>query len=228
MAMRCQQEETQDETMKYAEEELATQVQGEVIAIIRQEEAQRAKDEAAKQQTEDPEDELRAKLQHASEKGVDPRGSLAGRFARDDAGGNNDEYKKLVGRKEKAEFRRRWAASRLKELTEVREREDEWQQVDTTKGEMVSIKELIKREGADAKKYIEKCAALGPPWIFYDPMWERYECMVMTRSHQDIFTKAWRLRCARMQTKVEDAPPTKVVVTTAQDMFIYIYIDRYG
>ena len=45
----------------------------------------------------------------------------------------------------------------------------------------------------------------------------------MTRSHQDIFTKAWRLRCARMQTKVEDAPPTKVVVTTAQDMFIYIY-----
>ena len=52
---------------------------------------------------------------------------------------------------------------RLKELTELREWEDERKQVDTTKGDMVSIKEIIKREGADAKKYIEKCAALGPP-----------------------------------------------------------------
>ena len=222
MAMLCQQEETPTETLmdtiKYGEEE---QVHGEVIAIIEKEE-QRAKDELAKKQAaegDDPDGEgLMAKLQQASVEGVDLRGSLAGRFARDEAGGHKNEYKKMVGHKEKAEFRRRWAATRLEKLTEVRGREDEWKQVDTTKGDMVSIKGLIKREGADAKKYIKKCAALGPSWIFYDPMWE---CMVMVRSHQDIFTKAWRLRCARMQSNVEEQPPTKKVI-------IYIYIYTYG
>jgi hypothetical protein len=109
---------------------------------------------------------------------------------------------------------------------ESREREDEMKQIDTTKGDMVSIKEIIKREGAaDAKKYIEKCAALGPPWLFWDPMWERYECMVMTRSHQDVFTKAWRLRCQRMDGNRAESEqsPTKKAVITAEDIYIYIY-----
>ena len=236
MAMQCQEVETPPETMMGAinsgEVEL---VHDEVLAIIAKESEQRAKDDLAKQADggDDHEGEgLEAKLQKASVGSFAARGSLGVQFQRDEAGANSDEYKKMTGHKEKAEFRRRWAATRLEKVVQSREREDEWKKVDTTKGDMVSIKELIKREGADAKKYIEKCAALGPPWIFYDPMWERYECMVMTRSHQDIFTKAWRLRCSRMNPNLEEQPPTKKVVVTAKDIYtyiyIYIYIHTYG
>ena len=80
---------------------------------------------------------------------------------KDVGGGQNKAYKNLAGRQEKADFRRRWAQAQLDQVVESREREDEMKQIDTTKGDMVSIKELIKREGAaDAKKYIEKCMAV--------------------------------------------------------------------
>ena len=81
---------------------------------------------------------------------------------------------------------------------------------------MISIKALIKQEGPkDSKKYIEKCAKLGSPWIEWDPMWERYEVMVMHRSHADVFTKAWRLRCQRTEFVADAAknPPAKAVTT---------------
>ena len=198
----------------------------EIVKTIEAEQ-QKATDELAKkEQQKETNDEFtkqEAALRQATIEGVDPRGSLGVRFQRDAEGGQNKAYKALAGQKAKADFRRRWAKALLEKVVESREREDELKQVDTTKGEMVSIKELIKREGADAKKYIEKCAALGPPWIFYDPMWERWECMVMTRSHKDIFTKAWRLKCARMQSSVEEQSPTKKAVITAEDMYIYIY-----
>ena len=212
------------DTIKYGEVE---QVHDEVLSITEKESEQRAKDDLANKKADGGDDHdgegLTAKLRQASVESFAARGNLGVQFQRDEAGANSDEYKKMTGHKEKAEFRRRWAATRLEKVVQSREREDEWKKVDTTKGDMVSIKELIKREGADAKKYIEKCAALGPPWIFYDPMWERYECMVMTRSHQDIFTKAWRLRCSRMNPNLEEQPPTKKVVVTAKDICIYIY-----
>ena len=202
----------------------------ELIDIMKTIEAeqQKATDDLAKQQKE-TDDEItkeEAALRQAILGGVDPRGSLGPRFQRDAGGGQNKAYKNLTGRQEKADFRRRWAQAQLEQVVESREREDEMKQVDTTKGDMVSIKELIKREGAaDAKKYIEKCAALGPPWLFWDPMWERYECMVMTRSHQDVFTKAWRLRCQRMDGNRAESEqsPTKKAVITAEDIYIYIY-----
>ena len=204
----------------------------EIIETIKAEQQKATDDLAKEEQQKKTDDELskeEAALQQATIEGVDPRGSLGPRFQRDAEGGQNKAYKALAGNKAKADFRRRWAKALLEQIVESREREDEWKQVDTTKGEMVSIKELIKREGgADAKKYIEKCAALGPPWLFWDPMWERYECMVMTRSHQDIFTKAWRLKCARMQSSVEEQSPTKKAVITAEDMYVYIYIYTYG
>ena len=214
----------------HREEEL--EIKGEdleLIAIIEtiKAEQQKATDELAKEEQHEFSKE-EAALQQATIEGLDPRGSLGTRFQRDAEGGQNKAYKALAGNKAKADFRRRWATAQLQKVVESREREDEWKQVDTTKGEMVSIKELIKREGgADAKKYIEKCAALGPPWLFWDPMWERYECMVMTRSHQDIFTKAWRLKCARMRSSVEEQSPTKKAVITAEDMYVYIYIYIY-
>jgi len=203
----------------------------EIIETIKAEQQKATDDLAKEEQQKKTDDELskeEAALQQATIEGVDPRGSLGPRFQRDAEGGQNKAYKALAGQKAKADFRRRWAKALLEQIVESREREDEWKQVDTTKGEMVSIKELIKREGgADAKKYIEKCAALGPPWLFWDPMWERYECMVMTRSHQDIFTKAWRLKCARMQSSVEEQSPTKKAVITAEDIYICVYIYIY-
>ena len=142
-------------------------------------------------------DALTELLEKASAEGVDLRGPLANKFQRDPSGAKDKKYKKC-NRWEKQEFRKRWAAQKLEDLTKIREREDEWRQVDTSKGNMISIKALIKQEGPkDSKKYIEKCAKLGSPWIEWDPMWERYEVMVMHRSHADVFTKAWRLRCPR-------------------------------
>jgi len=140
-------------------------------------------------------------LQKTCTDGVDPRGPLCNQFQRDANGGKSEEHKK-GSRWEKQEFRKCWAAQKFEDMTRVRgwEREDEWKQVDTTKGNMVSVKEPIKKEGAkDAKKYIENCAKLGCPWIQWDPMWERYEAMVMERSRADVFTKAWRRKCQRME-----------------------------
>ena len=98
---------------------------------------------------------------------------------------------------------------------------------------MVSVKDLIKKEDAqDATLYIQKCAKLGAPWIQWDPMWERYEVMVMQKSHSDIFARAWRLKCQRVEESpavitagaapraraAPQAPPTsaKAVITANQ------------
>jgi len=172
-------------------------------------------------------------LQTAAKDGVGTRGPLANQFARCPSGGKSNAYKQCVDRDEKAEFRKRWAAAKFEGLCSIREREDEWRQVDTTKGTMVSIKEVIKKEGAqDATRYIQKCAKLGAPWIQWDPMWERYEVMVMEKSHSDIFAKAWRLKCQRVEESsavitagaapqaraAPQAPPTsaKAVITANQ------------
>jgi hypothetical protein len=139
----------------------------EIIETIKAEQ-QKATDELAKEeQQKKTDDELskeEAALQQATIEGVDPRGSLGPRFQRDAEGGQNKAYKALAGNKAKADFRRRWAKALLEQIVESREREDEWKQVDTTKGEMVSIKELIKREGgADAKSTSRSVRRSAPP-----------------------------------------------------------------
>jgi len=79
--------------------------------------------------------------------------------------------------------------------------------VDTSKGAMKSIKAVLQAEGVeDTTKYVKQCAEMGPPWIEWDPMWERYNVMVMEKSHSEIFTKAWRLK---EQRKDGNAPPAE-------------------
>jgi len=207
-----------EETIEATEKELT----GMVVNIEMEEKAQEDKLKASSgddHSVDDRDDALMDLLQKAGTDGVDLRGPLCNQFQRDANGGKSEEYKQ-GSRFEKQEFRKRWASQKFEAMSKVREREDEWKQVDTTKGNMVSIKELIKKEGSkDAKKYIEKCAKLGSPWIQWDPMWERYEVMVMERSHADVFTKAWRLKCQRVEgpavitAGAAQDPPTKAVIT---------------
>ena len=141
----------------------------ELIAIIEtiKAEQQKATDDLAKQkQQKETDDEFtkeEAALRQAIIEGVDPRGSLGPRFQRDAGGGQNKAYKALAGQKAKADFRRRWAKALLEQVVESREREDEWKQVDTTKGEMVSIKELIKREGGPTPRSTSRSVRRSAP-----------------------------------------------------------------
>ena len=219
----AQPQQTQDDPQSMTEETLEATAQEMNIFVAGIEKKEKElQDEKLKASGDDRsgddrgvDDALMELLQKASAEGVDLRGPLANQFQRDPSGAKDEEYKKC-NRWEKQEFRKRWAAQKLEDLTKIREREDEWRQVDTSKGNMVSIKALIKQEGPkDSKKYIEKCAKLGSPWIEWDPMWERYEVMVMHRSHADVFTKAWRLRCQRTEFVADAAknPPAKAVTT---------------
>jgi ribosomal protein S10 len=199
--------------------EAAAQEMNNFVAGIEKKEKELQDEKLAASGDDSVDNVLMELLQKASTEGVDVRGPLANQFNRDPSGAKDEEYKKC-NRWEKQEFRKRWAAQKLDDMTKIREREDEWRQVDTSKGNMISIKALIKQEGPkDSKKYIEKCAKLGSPWIEWDPMWERYEVMVMHRSHADVFTKAWRLKCQRtegpavMTAGAAKDPPAKAVTT---------------
>ena len=138
----------------------------EIVKTIEAEQ-QKATDELAKkEQQKERNDEFTKEeeaLRQATIEGVDPRGSLGPRFQRDAEGGQNKAYKALAGRQEKADFRRRWAKALLEKVVESREREDELKQVDTTKGEMVSIKELIKREGGPTPRSTSRSVRRSAP-----------------------------------------------------------------
>ena len=138
----------------------------EIVKTIEAEQ-QKATDELAKkEQQKERNDEFTKEeeaLRQATIEGVDPRGSLGPRFQRDAEGGQNKAYKALAGQKAKADFRRRWAKALLEKVVESREREDEWKQVDTAKGEMVSIKELIKRVGGPTPRSTSRSVRRSAP-----------------------------------------------------------------
>eukprot|EP00959_Pyramimonas_sp_CCMP1952_P239406 5003274-Pyramimonas_sp.AAC.1 len=79
------------------------------------------------------------------------------------------------------------------------EKEESLTYVDKSKGKIISIKDLLKKEGPeDTAKYVTKCAALGAPRVEFDDMWEGWNVMVMEKSHSEIFARAWRLRQQRL------------------------------
>ena len=152
---------------------------------------------AAKKPADEKTEKFLEILQAASTGGLETRGGLANAFNRCPLGAKSADYKGT--REEKAAFRRRWAANKYQEVLMTREQEEGLSQIDKSKGTMKSIKALIKEEGIeDTRDYVMKCARLGAPWIEWDDMWERWNVMVMEKSHSEVFTRAWRLRQQRV------------------------------
>ena len=139
---------------------------------------------------------LAAKWYEAAENGLDPRSALGQQFARDKKeGGLSPAYINGVNRVQKAKFRADYAKMKGDRFEAMTSETTSWKKVDTSKGTYRSIPYLLRTEGHDpCKIYLPKMAKLGPPWIRWDDLWERWDVLVLERSSSEIFTQAWELR----------------------------------
>ena len=139
-------------------------------------------------------------LKKGEEEGIDLRGAIGQRFSRSEAGGKSQLYQ-AMSRDEKANFRKQWCGDELQAHTKLlREKQVSHTKTKETSMKYESGKALIKREGITAfERYAKKCASLGPPWIEWDHMWDRYVYAEVTKELKERFEQAWRV-------KLMDAP----------------------
>ena len=131
----------------------------------------------------------------SAEEGVDPRSAIGQAFSRDKEGGLSPEYTKGLNRLQKAEFRKNYARMKAEAFSAQAEEITTVSHTDVSLGTYVSIAKLIRDEGVEACKiYLPKMAKLGPPWIRWDDLWERWEVVTLERSHKEEFKRAWELR----------------------------------
>ena len=162
---------------------------------------------------QDAADQDATNLELAATQGLDIRSKYGQQFSRDkEHGGASTAYKACKTHSAKKEFRKKWAAFKAEEIRSERIQTETLSETDKRKGTMRSMAWLIKKEGEDkARRYAQKCIALGPQWYEWESMWEHYEFLVYEKSCSHIFTRAWQLRERRIAelqaSKREGAAP---------------------
>ena len=148
-----------------------------------------------------------ALLKRGMEQGVSLKEPLGQKFAVSKSGGQAPAYK-AMSRDDKAAFRKAWCKDCYEEhLCVLRTKSMESSRTKLSTMTMVSGKALIKREGTTAfAMYAKKCQKLGPPWIEWDPMWERFNYADITKEYRDKFEQAWKVVVSDPSEKTEEQP----------------------
>ena len=168
------------------------------------------------------EEDILAQLKKASVDGIDMRSALGNRFSRAKDGAKDPDYNKLVGHKEKAEFRKEWAKKKYQSMSLEKVHSKSYQQVNTKDGTYRSFAWLVREEGNDTdafhrvKKYTFKCLAMGPPWTYWDKMWERMEYLHFEHKFAETFTSSWAMYEKEQENGPERAPK-RAAESTAEE-----------
>jgi hypothetical protein len=135
-------------------------------------------------------DEKGRTLKNGMEEGLVLRSAAGQKFSADPKGGKSASYQ-AMSRTDKSEFRKQWCKDCFNEHVSVlKEKVQIEPKTKMAKMKMTSGRALIKREGAEAfERYASKCIELGPPYIEYDHMWERYNFGDVTKEYREEFTK---------------------------------------
>ena len=140
-------------------------------------------------------------LEDAMEEGIDLRSKWGVRFSRDKEGGKHPTYTNLASRAAKAQFRKDWAKSNWQQIRKMRERRDEFSQVDIKKGTYKPFSMIWKKQGGTkdpfameaAKNYTAKCIAMKGNWLKYNKMTCRMEYLDIDECMKDVFTRSWAM-----------------------------------
>ncbi len=106
------------------------------------------------------------------------------------------EYRSL-DRQKASEFRANWASQELKYLREERSSRQRWKRVDTTRGRYLPFSKMVSEEGGDrealhgAVRVVQKCLAMGYPWVHKHPQTERYEYLLLSFEWSEEFEESW-------------------------------------
>ena len=143
-------------------------------------------------------DEKALALKDGITNGINLRCALGQKFTSDPMGGKNAVYQ-AMSRSDKADFRKKWCEDGYKEhIKIIKEKVTTDSKTKSSSMTMISGRALIKREGAEAfAKYADKCMKLGPPFVEWDPMWERWNFGDVAKQYLEEFTqkKEFRVQC---------------------------------
>jgi hypothetical protein len=136
-------------------------------------------------------------LKQGAEKGFGLREALGWRFTREQ--GENTSYKAMA-RKDKADFRQRWAEAKYDEHCKSKVYEESFTQNEFAKGTRRSLGWVLANEGGannpEAVRstlfFANKCKTLGAPYVTWNSMYDRPDFLVMEVGHEENFEKAWR------------------------------------
>jgi len=184
------------EGMGVTSQGLSSDVPQEVLSVQEQLQ-QRAAGLLKPAETAPTEEEIQ--LRACVEDGVDIRSKWGQKFSRSDAA-KSEEYKN-ANNKQKQQFRKDWANTKLKELSFKKEKLQSWQRVDKRAGVMVPFSVLWQREGgkddpgalAAAIKYATRALQMGKGWASINPMTDRLEFNHIRREFQETFLECWSL-----------------------------------
>ena len=97
----------------------------------------------------------------------------------------------------------------LPKYTVTRTENEAWENIDTTKGEYLSATKYWEEEGGSeydfeaTAKALQKCVTMGPHWIRYNSMTERYDFLRLLKGWREEFEKCWTICKAHQSNKIE-------------------------
>ena len=102
---------------------------------------------------------------------------------------NCEKWKACATPDDVEEFRRSWARKTLDYQTNVKSWRKSFKRIDTSKGKYLAPEVIIDKEGGWGRKasvragklHIAKCFGMGPPWVSWNGMTERYDILYLQK-----------------------------------------------
>lgn len=119
------------------------------------------------------------------------------------------EYRTL-DRKGAAEYRMNFAKVKLANLKEARVVGQKWKRIDTTRGRYLPFSKMVREEGNDEDallgcvKVVQKCMAMGHPWVHRHPQTERLEYLLLNFEWAEDFEQSWSTWKTHWQENISD------------------------
>ena len=127
---------------------------------------------------------------------IDPRSALGQKIERDMQPAQKEQYRKLTS-KGKADFRANWAKEKMTEFFVSRRQTESWRHIDRKHGVYCSVTRAHQLQGGTAddipatKCLVEKCHAMGEPWVSWNWQTERWDVLVLTKEFSEEFERCW-------------------------------------
>ena len=108
-------------------------------------------------------------------------------------------------------------------FTEELQTRQEYQQIDVTRGTYCSASQIWNHEGgmpcdeAAARCHVNKCRLMGPPFVQFNPMTERWDFLYMTREFSSSFSNSWAI-FQRGEVKSQNRGKLQQAQTKATDI----------
>ena len=118
-------------------------------------------------------------------------------------------------------FRLEVAQDLYDKVREERRHGETWRRIDTTRGSYFPFSKMVKEQGGDFEalvgctKTVQKCLAMGPPWVHRHPQTERLEYCLLHFEFAEEFETSWSKWVISYQESTKKAREDKKKATQA-------------